>query len=273
MADEVRAFQVTIPHGTASSSPQTTDLSMPSRIVRSIRVRIPPGPRGNVGFAISVAGTAILPWNAGEWIIGDDEVIDWPLARQITSGAWQLMGYNDGIFDHTLYVQFLLDLLGTTAAAGVSTPVSTAAVVAASTPTSATAAAAQLAALAALPAAPSALTISSTGTGTASTLSGALGASEAATGAPAQTETLPTGQVVTEAVYQAAQAAASQAVTYNLQQQGKLQVDVTKQLGPSATLQQVIAAGQKAGASVVSYNGQNYSVTSPPAGAVPAGGS
>ena len=112
MASEVRSFAVSVPAGTAASSPQVTDLAMPSRVVRSVRVRIPPGPSGLVGWALGAAGVKVLPWGAGEWIIADDEVIEWALDRQITSGAWQLQAYNTGTYAHTLYLVFLLDPVG-----------------------------------------------------------------------------------------------------------------------------------------------------------------
>lgn len=110
MAQEVRSFTVSIPAGTLSTAPQVTDLSMPARLVREVRVRIPPGPAGTVGFALAASGVAVVPWNAGQWLVGNDETIVLPLADQITSGAWQLRAYNVGVFAHTLYVTFLLDI-------------------------------------------------------------------------------------------------------------------------------------------------------------------
>ena len=109
MAQEVRNFAVTIPAGTALAAPQVTDLAMPARIPRSVRVRVPPGPAGEVGWALGSAGERVLPWGPGEWIVANDEAIDWPLEGQITSGAWQLQAYNTGAYDHTLYVTFQLD--------------------------------------------------------------------------------------------------------------------------------------------------------------------
>lgn len=112
MAAEIRNFRVAVPAGTLQANPQVTDLAMPAREVRSVRIRIPPGPAGLVGFALASAGTPVIPWGAGQWIVADDEVIDWPLEGQIDSGAWQLIAYNTGVFAHTLYVTFLLDLPG-----------------------------------------------------------------------------------------------------------------------------------------------------------------
>lgn len=105
-ASEVRVYQVTCPPGTAIAAPQITGLVMPSRTVNSIRVRIPPGPNGVMGFAIGSAGVPIIPTGAAQFIVASDEVIDWTLIDQINSGAWQVQMYNTGIFAHTIYLQF-----------------------------------------------------------------------------------------------------------------------------------------------------------------------
>lgn len=112
MAREVQAFQVTIPAGTAKASPQTTALTMPARIVREVEVLVPPGPRGNVGFQLAMAGNQLLPYTAGTFLVTDNEVLRWPLEGYPDSGAWQLIAYNTGIFDHTLYLRFLVDIPG-----------------------------------------------------------------------------------------------------------------------------------------------------------------
>lgn len=118
MAQEIRDFQVLIPAGTAVDSPVTVDMAMPPRIVDQINIRIPPGPNGLMGFRLSSGGIPFLPSNSGAWVIANDEPIQWPLTGQITSGAWELQGYNLGQYDHTVYVKFLLSLVNS-AAAGV----------------------------------------------------------------------------------------------------------------------------------------------------------
>jgi hypothetical protein len=127
LAQEVRAFQVTIPHGTLKTAMFSAALTMPARIVEELEVRIPPGPRGEMGFSIGAAGTPILPVQAGIFIITDDEVIHWPLERQIDSGGWSLFGYNTGGYDHTVYVRFLVNLPQLAAGNLVQAPISSAA--------------------------------------------------------------------------------------------------------------------------------------------------
>ncbi len=108
MAVEVKSFQVLIPAGTLQSAPQVTSLAMPSRVVNRIEVKVPPGPRGEVGFAFTSGGQQMIPVDLNTFIVTDSEEISWDLEDQIDSGAWQLSAYNTGNFPHTLYIRFLI---------------------------------------------------------------------------------------------------------------------------------------------------------------------
>lgn len=110
MPDQVYAFAVTIPAGTPVATPQVTDVAIPVRIVRRIVVRIPPGPLGFMGFQIAATGAQIIPEVANTFIVANDEVIAWDVANMIQSGAFQVIGYNTGIYDHTVYVRFEVDV-------------------------------------------------------------------------------------------------------------------------------------------------------------------
>lgn len=110
MARDVQRFQVTIPAGTPANAPLVTQLSMPARIVERVQIAVPPGPRGNLGIALGAAGVQYLPSNPGGFLTPDNQFIDWPLEDVIESGAWQLIGYNTGQFDHSVEVVFLLQL-------------------------------------------------------------------------------------------------------------------------------------------------------------------
>lgn len=111
MAQIVRSFQVLVPAGTAIATPTTTALAMPSRVVRALRIRVPPGPAGSVGFALVSGGQQMIPEASGTYLVMDDEAVEWPLEGQLETGAWQLRAYNTGRWDHTLYLTFLLDPL------------------------------------------------------------------------------------------------------------------------------------------------------------------
>ncbi len=112
MAAEVRQFTVTTPAGTPIATPLVTSLAFPTREVQHIRVRVPPGPRGNLGWRIAMAGNQVIPVNTGAWIIGDDETLDWDLEDLPNTGAWQLQSYNLGKLPHSVYITFNLTLVG-----------------------------------------------------------------------------------------------------------------------------------------------------------------
>lgn len=120
MAREVYRFAVTVPHGTPAAAPQVTNLALPPREVQRVEVKVPPGPHGLVGFQLGSGGVQMAPINAGQFVTADDEVLSWDLEGQITSGAWQLIAYNLGAFDHTLEVRLMAGL--TAAPAGLLGP-------------------------------------------------------------------------------------------------------------------------------------------------------
>lgn len=111
MAREIRAFAATIPAGTPIAAPIKFDMSFPVRAVDGLEIIIPSGPNGFVGFAVTNSGQPVIPYNAGAFIVGNNEKIAWPLSDQITSGSWGLLGYNTGRYAHTIYVRFMLDLV------------------------------------------------------------------------------------------------------------------------------------------------------------------
>lgn len=112
MTTELRSFAVTVPAGTAQASPVIVALDMPPRIVTAVRWRVPPGPRGAMGWALSLAGQHLYPWGNGNWIVADDEYDRVDLTDAPSSGAWQLIAYNTGLLDHTVYLQFSLEPVG-----------------------------------------------------------------------------------------------------------------------------------------------------------------
>lgn len=110
MAEQVKVFSVSVPAGTLQATPLITQLTMPPRIVDEIEFRVPPGPRGEVGFTLGAAGTQLIPVDPGTWLVTDDEVIHWPLENQHESGSWEFRAYNTGAYPHTLVVRFLVGI-------------------------------------------------------------------------------------------------------------------------------------------------------------------
>ena len=107
---EIRNFVATIPRQTPQATPVTVSLLMPPRTVLGLALRFPPGPNGELGVRLGSSGGVIIPDNAGAWIIASDEVINWDLRDQINSGGWELTGYNTGLYDHSVYLRFIVVL-------------------------------------------------------------------------------------------------------------------------------------------------------------------
>jgi hypothetical protein len=64
-----------------------------------------------------MGGVQVVPEVTGEYIVADDEFDDIEIAGLPDSGAWQLMGWNTGAYNHTVYLQFYItptQLSGTT---------------------------------------------------------------------------------------------------------------------------------------------------------------
>lgn len=113
MAQEIREFAVTIPAGTAKATPLVTNISFPERLVTAVSYRVPPGPSGLMGWALTSAGTPVIPIQQKTYIVTDNQSDTWDLEGYLDSGNWQVTGYNTGIYPHTVYLTFQLDLPGT----------------------------------------------------------------------------------------------------------------------------------------------------------------
>lgn len=105
MADRIETPTITIPAGTTIAAPQTTALALRDAVLERIEVRIPPGPSGLVGFAFLHSGQQVIPFRGGDWVITDDESLDWSTENYPTGNKWSLRGYNTDIYPHTLYLR------------------------------------------------------------------------------------------------------------------------------------------------------------------------
>lgn len=105
MAERIELFNVTVPAGTLSTSPQTTALSFNDGDVEFVEFLIPPGPSGLVGFRLRHSGETVIPYDRAGWIVADNEVIKWPLEGYPSGEAWSLMAYNTDVYPHTIYIR------------------------------------------------------------------------------------------------------------------------------------------------------------------------
>jgi hypothetical protein len=118
MASSVTELVATVPAGTFPPFFATIELTIDSATVDGVRWRVPPGPRGNMGWALAMGGVQVLPDDAGSFIIADDEYDTWQIEGLPDSGAWQLIGYNTGAFDHSVYLSFFTTPITTTGDTG-----------------------------------------------------------------------------------------------------------------------------------------------------------
>lgn len=107
MAERVDIKTITVPAGTTIAAPQSTVLGFREGDVERVEIRIPPGPSGLMGVALARSGRKMLPKNASEWLITDNEPVIWPLEGYGTSASWSVLAYNLDIFTHTFQVRML----------------------------------------------------------------------------------------------------------------------------------------------------------------------
>jgi len=62
-----------------------------------------------MGWALTVSGNPVIPRDIGSYIVADGDADTWQLEDYPDQGAWQVTGYNTDIYNHTVYLTFLLD--------------------------------------------------------------------------------------------------------------------------------------------------------------------
>lgn len=110
-AIEVYAFSVVFPTGTTPAAPTTIPVTIPTRKVVGIEADVPDGWNGVVGFALASDGQQIIPANRGQWIIASGDVLHWTIDDLPETGDFQIIGYNTGVYSHTLYLRILAALV------------------------------------------------------------------------------------------------------------------------------------------------------------------
>lgn len=68
-----------------------------------------------MGWALTSAGTPVIPIQSSTYIVTDNQFATWELEGYLDSGNWQVTAYNTGLYSHTVYLTFFLDLPGTVA--------------------------------------------------------------------------------------------------------------------------------------------------------------
>lgn len=109
MSDASRGFDFTIPANTPVASPVSLNMPLGLSEVRSIRVVVPPGPNGLVGFQILASFSPAYPVDANDWYVLNDYVLVIDVSSKINSGQWSMQAYNTDVYDHILRVYFDYD--------------------------------------------------------------------------------------------------------------------------------------------------------------------
>jgi hypothetical protein len=119
MSELVYSWQFTVPAGTQPGTPASFAMQVSPQLVQAINVRVPPGPHGCVGFQVDYGGGQAFPYGLGSWMVADDSNIITTPPADLTSGAWKLIAYNTGTYDHTLYVTMSVAAGSSTQTSGV----------------------------------------------------------------------------------------------------------------------------------------------------------
>lgn len=100
----LRTRVVTTPAGTASSAPQQIIWQIGRGVLGKLDVVIPAGHAGLTGIAIVWGGRQIVPYEGGEWIVGNDDEITIELELYVDSSV-VVTTYNTDVWDHSHYLR------------------------------------------------------------------------------------------------------------------------------------------------------------------------
>ena len=101
-------YYLTVPRGTTRIRPARKEIELPEGVVTKVRVRFPPGPRGQVYTAVYQGAHKMWPRGEGNYAWGDDEPIEMSEhVRNIVGWHYFLEGYApDTSYDHTIWWDF-----------------------------------------------------------------------------------------------------------------------------------------------------------------------
>lgn len=112
MAERIEIKTITIPPATTVAAPLVTALNWRQGYPVRVEIRIPPGPSGLVGIQFAHSGTVIIPHDATEWLITDNEPVIWPLENFPYNAKYTCRTYNLDIYQHVIQVRMLFNEVG-----------------------------------------------------------------------------------------------------------------------------------------------------------------
>jgi len=102
--------KLTIPANTPRDSPVSASVSLEKAVLVRISIRIPAGHHALAGLRISYGDLQLWPEEAGTWISGDDEALEWNEYFELPHDPTHLTleGYNeDDTYEHSFYVRMM----------------------------------------------------------------------------------------------------------------------------------------------------------------------
>lgn len=88
-----------------------------------IRLRIPPGHRGLTGIAFLNSDGQAIPITTGSFLIGDDEVFEFPITGYLDNGNWGCSVFNTDLVAHSWYVTYYINVAAVLSPAPAPAPV------------------------------------------------------------------------------------------------------------------------------------------------------
>lgn len=106
------AFTVTTPINTPSTAPQITTHTLRRGFLDTIEIEIPPGHVGITGIAWRLGGRQLWPFNEGEFVRGDDDLLVVPVEVEMSpTGRIQVATFNrDNVHRHTHIIRYYMRL-------------------------------------------------------------------------------------------------------------------------------------------------------------------
>lgn len=114
MSNRIYTTTFTIPAGTPIATPFVQGVVLDDEHLDRLRIVIPDGPAGLTGLAVTWGGTQIAPYQAGTWVSGNDETIDYDYDGEVTAAGLVLAGYNLDVWPHSFILRWFMSLLTTT---------------------------------------------------------------------------------------------------------------------------------------------------------------
>lgn len=115
MADQLFVYDVTCPASTPSTSPlEVAQLSGGLYVVEQVRLVLPAGHAGLTGIALAFGHQAVIPYNAGAYISGDDETFDYQLGDYPNGVPWTVFLVNNDTQSHIWELRWQVNILNQT---------------------------------------------------------------------------------------------------------------------------------------------------------------